>query len=241
VVESKFMHMVDTQANYAIEKIIRGDGDVWDPKQRDGWVRFILSLRFRNPEAVQCLKQQMHNVWVAGLDNLRINYVSKKRPTDPLTFEEFKARTEIESPQKAALILLQQIIDNERVGPTIIEMRWSRVSLSASRHSLLTSDRAVYMPLGLAAKDAYIALPVAPKVLFVADHDGAWGRRLGQGDPTKVVAAVNQAVVSQARLFVWGVDATQLRFVQNHMATAIDHPIITDRQKQEAIDAAGTF
>lgn len=97
------------------------------------------------------------------------------------------------------------------------------------------------MPLGLAAKDAYIALPVAPKVLFVADHDGAWGRRLGQGDPTKVVAVVNQAVVSQARLFVWELDSSQLQFVQNHMATAVDHPIITDKQRQEAIDAAGSF
>lgn len=41
-----------------------------------------------------------------------------------------------------------------------------------------------------------------------------------------------------ARQFVWGVDATQLRFVQNHMATAVDAPIITEKQKQEAREAA---
>ena len=35
------------------------------------------------------------------------------------------ALTKIETPQKAALILLQEIIDNERVGPAIIKMRWS--------------------------------------------------------------------------------------------------------------------
>ena len=85
------MHMVDTQANYAIEKIIRGDKEPWDAKVRDAWVRFILPLRFRNPEAVQCLKQQMQDIWIAGKENLRVNYAAKKRATDPLTFEEFRA------------------------------------------------------------------------------------------------------------------------------------------------------
>jgi hypothetical protein len=121
IVESKFMHMVDTQANYAVEKILSGDKD-WDSKVRDGWVRFLLSLRFRNPEAVACIKRQMEDVWKAALENLRASYSARKRPNDPETFEEFLARTEIEAPQKAALILLQQIIDNERVGPTIIKI-----------------------------------------------------------------------------------------------------------------------
>ena len=54
-------------------------------------------------------------------------------------------------------------------------MRWSRVSLRASKYSLLTSDRVVFMPLGLTDMNAHIIMLVAPKILFVADHDGAWG------------------------------------------------------------------
>jgi hypothetical protein len=55
---------------------------------------------------------------------------------------------------------------------------------------------------------------------------------------TMVVKNINLAVVSQARKFVWGVDHGQLPFVQKRMSTVPDKPIITDEQKQQAINAA---
>jgi hypothetical protein len=238
VVESKFMHMVDTEANYALQKIISGDQSPWDERMRSAWTRFILSLRFRNPESVYVIKRQMLAVWKAGVDNLQANYDELRRATDPPTFEEFMALTEPEAPQKAALNLLQQIIDNPRVGPTIFSMHWSRVSLAASSFSLLTSDRPLDMPHGLGSKDAYIALPIGPRMLFVAGHDDTWAKRLVSAESTKVIKSVNQAVVHQARKFVWSLDDRQLRFVQNRMSKAPDRPIITDEQKQQAINAA---
>ena len=102
---------------------------------------------------------------------------------DPPTFEQFMARTEPEAPHKAALMLLQQIIDNQRVGPTIFDMHWSRVSVAASNFSLLTSDRPLDMPQGLASQDAYIALPIGPKMLFVAGHDATWANTLASREP----------------------------------------------------------
>jgi hypothetical protein len=48
-----------------------------------------------------------------------------------------------------------------------IEMKWSRIDLSKSTHQLLTSDRPIDMPLGLADPEAYISLPVSPRILFV--------------------------------------------------------------------------
>jgi hypothetical protein len=72
------MRMVDTEANYALEKIISGDETPWDEKMWSAWTRFILYLRFRNPEAVHEIKQQMQDVWRAGIDNLRANYDKRR-------------------------------------------------------------------------------------------------------------------------------------------------------------------
>jgi hypothetical protein len=36
-VESKFMHFVDTEANYALQKIIAGDPTPWDARMRSAW------------------------------------------------------------------------------------------------------------------------------------------------------------------------------------------------------------
>jgi hypothetical protein len=77
--------------------------------------RFILSLRFRNPEAVMVIKQHMLDIWKAGVDYLRNNYPQLRRGTDPPTFDEYMARTDPEAPYKAALEFLQEIIDNQRM------------------------------------------------------------------------------------------------------------------------------
>jgi Protein of unknown function (DUF4238) len=237
VFESTFMRMVDTEANYALQRIVHGDQTPWDAKMRSAWTRFILSLRFRNPESVDVIKRQMIGVWHATVQGLRENYAKLRHSSDPPVFEDFMARTDPELPQKAAFHLLQEIIDNPRVGPAIFDMHWSRVALGTSSISLLTSDRPLDMP-GLGSKDSYIALPIGPKMLFVAGHDDMWVRRLADADPTMVIKNVNQTVVQQARQFVWGIDNGQLRFVQNRMSKTPDRPIITDEQKQRAIDAA---
>jgi hypothetical protein len=238
VFESEFMKMVDTDANRALQKIACGDVAPWGEELRSAWTRFILSLRFRNPEAVQIIKRQMLDVWRAGIDQVRANYDKLRRADDPPTFSEFMVHTEPEAPHKAALMLLQEIIDNKRVGPSIFAMHWSRVSLEASRVALLTSDRPLDWPHGLDSRDAYIALPIGPKMLFVAGQDDTWARRIASGDPTKTVKSVNLAVVHQARKFVWAFDDAQFRFVQNRMSRSPDRPIITDEQRQRAIDAA---
>jgi hypothetical protein len=238
IVEQKFMHMVDTGANYALQKLLRGDTAPWEEPARSAWTRFILSLRFRNPESVAIIKSQMITLWETVLENMRLNYDTVRYPGDPPTFEEFVARTEREAPLKGAMNLLQEIIDNPRMGPTIFGMKWSRVSLAASRISLLTSDRPLDMPHGLGSSEAYIALPIGPRTLFVADHDGTSAKRLGTLDPTSIVKNVNMAVVHQARQFVWGLDDGQSRFVQNRMSKAPDRPVISDEQRQAAIDAA---
>jgi hypothetical protein len=94
------------------------------------------------------------------------------------------------------------------------------------------------MPHGLVAQDAYIALAIGPRMLFVAGHGAAWAKRLTDANPTTVVKNMNLAVVSQARTFVWGIDDGQLRFVQNRMSKAPEKPIITDEQSRQAISAA---
>lgn len=239
VVEQGFMRMVDTEASQALQKMVQGgQPGTFTARQRSAWARFLLSLWFRNPEAVAVLKRQMIALSEAILQNMRNTYKLVPFEGDPPTFEEYVARVDRDMPQKAAMQLLQEVIDSTSMGPLIFGMQWSRVSLAASRVTLLTSDRPLDMPHGLGSDEAYIALPVGPKTLFVADHNGVSAHRLRSIDPTKIVRDVNMAVVHQARQFVWGLDDSQLRFVQNRMSKAPDRPIITDEQRQRAIDSA---
>jgi hypothetical protein len=94
------------------------------------------------------------------------------------------------------------------------------------------------MPLGLADPKAYISLPVSPRILFVAAHNHNLADTLRAANPTEVVRKNNQRVVEQARKFVWGSTASQLTFIQKHFGKLPDREILTDQQRQEAIEAA---
>ena len=236
--EKRFMHLVDTDASRALEKIITGETDNWPGALRSGWTRFILSLLFRNPEAVATIKGHIVEMWDEGIKALQVDYAARRRAGDPEFFEEFLAKHEPNAAQIGAANFLAEIIDNDRVGETVFKMKWSRIDLSKSNHQLLTSDRPIDMPLGLADPKACISLPVSPRILFVAAHNHDMADALRRASPTQIVRKNNQRVIEQARKFVWGSTNSQLAFVQKHFGKLPDREILTDQQRQEAVEAA---
>ncbi len=166
--EKRFMRLVDTDASRALDKIIAGETDNWPGELRSGWTRFIISLLFRNPEAVATIKGHIIEMWDIGTRALQADYAARRRAGDPETFEEYLAKREPHVAQIGASNFLAEVIDNDRVGQTVFAMKWSRIDLSKSSHQLLTSDRPLDMPFGLADRQAYISLPVSPQILFVA-------------------------------------------------------------------------
>jgi hypothetical protein len=236
--EVHFMKPLDTAADRALKKILSGDRTPWDSEQRSAWTRYILSLMFRGPEVVQAVKEHIKEMWDAGIGALESDYTARRLPTDPATFEGYFARTNPAAAQIGASNMIAEIINNDRVGPTIFGMHWARVPLTRSRVSLLNSDRPIDRPLGLHDPRAYIAFPISPDTLFLASNDTTLAGRIAQGDHSKATKMMNKTVVAQAREFVWGVDDSQLAFVQKHMGKAPSPPIITAQQRAEAIAAA---
>jgi hypothetical protein len=236
--EKRFMHLIDTDASRALERIIAGETDNWPGPLRSGWTRFILSLLFRNPEAVATIKGHIVDMWDKGTKALQVDYATRRRVVDPERIEEFLAKREPNAAQIGAANFLAEVIDNDRIGKTVFEMKWSRIDLSKSNHQLLSSDRPIDMPLGLADPKAYISLPVSPRILFVAAHNYDTARTLRASKPTEVVRKNNQRIIEQARKFVWGSTDTQLTFVQKHFGKLPDRELLTEQQRQEAIEAA---
>lgn len=236
--EVKFMKPLDTAADRALTKILSGDRTPWDGELRSAWTRYILSLMFRNPEVVVAVKEHIREMWDVGIKALEENYATRRRADDPATFEEYFSRTNPAAAEIGATNMIATIIDNDRVGPTIFNMHWVRVPLTRSKVQLLNSDRPIDRPLGLGDARAYIALPISPNMLFLASNDERLAGRIASGDHTKAAKMMNKVVVTQAREFVWGVDDSQIAFVQKYMGRAPTKPIIDDKQRAEAIAAA---
>jgi uncharacterized protein DUF4238 len=237
--EVNFMRPLDTAADRALKKIMSGDPTPGDDEERSAWTRYILSLIFRNPAAVRVIKDRIYDIWDEGLKALEANYTERRQSTDPATFEEYLAQRRPAAAQIHATNLITEIIDNPRLGPTIMNMHWSRIDVSRSNVTLLNSDRPIDKPLGLSDRLAYIAFPIGPKTLFLASNDSTLANRISrEKNQTKLAKLMNKVVVSQAQEFVWGMDDSQLTFVQRYMGTIPEREIVTDKQHQEAIEAA---
>jgi len=236
--EVSFFKPLDTDAEKALQKILSGDRSEWDGPQRSAWTRYILSLIYRVPTRVAVLKEHIAEMWKEGVQALEAHYLNRRLPTDPATFAEYFAQTNSAAPQISAANLLMQIIDNENIGPVIFNMHWSRISLPRANVELLYSDRPIDRPLGLGDPRAYIALPIAPRTLFLAAHSDQLVEHMSQLNQTKTVKQLNKTSVTQAREFVWGSNESQLVFVRKYLGTAPERDLISVEQREQAIRAA---
>jgi hypothetical protein len=192
-VETAFMSPLDNDAARELQRMLAGDPRLRTSEERSAWTRFVISLLFRHPVAVESLKAhfaRMHGEAVRG--------VQAEFPGSSISLAPVHTSA-------AASNMLTDIIDNDCVGPTIFDMNWVVVDVSKAKLPLITSDRPVVMPLGLGDPDCHIALPISPKKLFIAAHNDRF-KQFKPGQETTVVKAINKAVVAQASEFVWAVD-----------------------------------
>jgi|GEM_PF-6414131 hypothetical protein len=214
-----------------MRSFIGGNMDV-PVKERNAWIRFLLSLLFRNPEAVAELREQVLTLYRESFRRLRENY-EELRPSDfPPTLEEFDARTNPNSGAIIASNFLQQIMNSEGIANRLVRMRWGRLNLRRSRHTLLTSDRPLCLPMHFETTSVAILLPISPLVAFTAAENDLALQALAHGDHTTMALQINQQIVSQARQYVWALDDCALSFVQKYICTLPDRKLIPDEAKE---------
>ncbi|MEO8881823.1 MAG: DUF4238 domain-containing protein, partial [Devosia sp.] len=236
--EENFFKPVDTAAERVLQKMLAFDKAPMSSEERSAWIRYLLSLRFRNPDTVVDLKLHMLNVWSTAKDSIKKNFATWRRDDDPETWEEFEKLLAPAAPHIGATNLLIEIIDNDRIGPVIFDMHWSLHRLIDSKVPLLTSDRPLDWPAGLSHPKAYIALAVSPDIVFVAANDRAMQGWAKSQAHSQLAKGLNKAVVTQAREYVWGTDDGQIDFVRKHFGTAPIYSAITEAQKAEALRVA---
>jgi Protein of unknown function (DUF4238) len=235
--ERAFMQMVDTEAAVAMRSFIAGNMDV-PVKERNAWIRFVLSLLFRNPEAVAQLRGHVLALYRESFQRLRDNYDGLRPPDFPLTLKEFDAGTDPAAGAIMASNFLQQIMNLEGIANRLVRMRWACLNLWRSRHSLLTSDRPLCIPMRFHTSAVALVLPIAPRIAFVASESHQALQVLAHDDHTGMALKINRQVVSQARQYAWALDDRALSFVRKHISTLPDRQLISDHAWQLSIQQA---
>jgi hypothetical protein len=234
--ETKFLSPLDNDASRALQMMLHGQ-EPREPRYRQAWAMFVLSLLYRHKECVEMLKGHMAELWAKATEKLEPQWAAERAPGDTRSLAEKVQDTLGDRADGDAANMLAGVIQSKRPIRDIMNMVWTAVDVTGASRTLMTSDRAVVMPLGLGDKDAYIALAISPTKVFVAAYNNRF-RQLPTKSKSEIVRIVNRDVVRQARQYVWSVDDSQKPFVQKHIATIGDRVILSEEQKQQALRQA---
>ena len=100
------------------------------------------------------------------------------------------------------------------MGRPIFGMHWGVVKFSNYKHGLLTSDRPIASNIFRIGGN-HLCLPISPEMVFIACDTPQTERESQRLRSDRVMAAMNDMIVRQARTFVYGTNDLQLRFIEN--------------------------
>jgi hypothetical protein len=217
-IERHFFRITDNGAALVVQQLRAGGPIDWFSMDRSSWSRFIISLMLRNPEYVARMATKVVRFYdpFSG-DYNDAKYQEIRKPDDPETFEDYLAKSAYHPAGRMSAYALQTIIDSPTMGGHLNQMRWSLVTFENERHTLLTSDRPIIMTNGLIGPEDHLALPIGPRMLFVATNNIETENKLRSIDTAIMMTQVNDRVASQARRYIYGADNKQLRFVENRL------------------------
>jgi Protein of unknown function (DUF4238) len=223
VIEKRLMGHVDDLAARAVKVLLKNDPNAarWDAAVAIGWGQFLYSLIVRNPEHLVRIQKKLGEMSPDIIEQLREDYPQLREPGDPPTFEEYKAQFVLKPSTIPAPYVLPHLIGSKRMAREITSFLWETRSVNTAKHSMLTSDRPVIMTNGLNQPDAHIALPISPRLLFIASRNQETSNRFRVTPSDELVQMVNNKVAEQAIKYVYGTNDSQLRFVANRLGKKI--------------------
>jgi len=223
-VEKQYMQETDDWAAKVLQLFMHPGGPAvmdLDARGKITWARFLYSLTIRTPEHLERLCGMIPQGVASSLERFREHYDAFREPHDPPTFEGFKVRFASNPRNVAPQIVLPELLNSKLVIAEIATYRFFTLTNKNSSHAFLTSDRPIIMTNGLNAPNAHVAIPISPTRFFIAAKSNETYNEIRAMTSDQLVRTSNDKVAQQARRYVYGRDASQLRFIQNRFGRMI--------------------
>jgi uncharacterized protein DUF4238 len=225
--------IVDDRAAQALRALLGGDRDALTEKMREAWTRFIMASLLRRPQSVSEIADGFKAVLRHNLLD-SADYESMREADDPSTAFEWLEKNHPHYINDAAKQMVVRAVEHEGVGNIIMNMRWSTLDFSRSRHEVLTADMPHIRFHGLKDPRCTILFPLNPEKVFIATHDRKSEGVLVGRDPTQVVAWLNDNLVRVAERYVFGRTKSHLQFVENRLGRFPASTLLGNRSGTDA-------
>ncbi len=211
-IEQVFLQKVDNDASIVRAKLVRGELNKLTEKERCSWVRFIMSLRLRQPSIVNDLR-------LGASEMLRGKLSDQDQLIEaPLNFPNLEEWTETIFPgaiENFGLSFFHELIDDEFIGTKLINLKWGLVAFSDKDHALLLGDNPCVFHGDIDGANFALMLPISPCCAFVATKGDQVAYELSKADRKKLSKNFNEATVRLATKYIYASNDSSERFILN--------------------------
>lgn len=217
--EDKFFKKVDQLSSDAIDQMIAHPGVALPSRLRSAFSTFLMSMMNRTPDRIADLKVRLETEVDKLIVDMQARYDGGERFELPKghTFEETLLEIRKRAIREEWGKLLRRTVTSQSVGTLLNNMEWFTRTLDPASITFLTSDKPVVHSNGLETKQGNLAVPLGPRLLFVATINQAVAKNILDVPDSFLVRRVNHELVCQAREYVYGFDDTQLHFVERRL------------------------
>lgn len=217
--EDKFFAIGDQRACDALQVLLAGNANGLSGELRAAFTRLVISFHHRTPERVQHIREGLAGKMEGLLGKVRNEYETGARaPLPPgVSFDQVTSKLLRETRDFSWGTTLMNLVDSDLVGPKVYSMRWATRRLDRADHDLLLGDHPLIGSNGFAHATGHIALPLGPRVLFVATNNVATERKiLAQADGV-IVRTANRETMWHAKRFVYATGEQHTVFVDRRL------------------------
>lgn len=214
-IEKIFFMQVDNLAARAHQKLVEHGLRSLTTSERSDWVRFLMSLRVRQPDIVQKLKTESSQHLARTLGQQPEEYDEIAQSDDAPTLAEW---TEQQFPgliENFGLSFFHKIASNPEVGEKIFKMKWWLWNFENVSFDLLLADHPCIFTKGIDDPNLIIALPISPKQAFMATSSEDVAAMMRQQAPKHLALRLNESSLNQARARIYARNTSSRRFIQN--------------------------
>lgn len=217
-IETRFLRIVDNNAANIRNKLLGQGFKTLTPEDRVDWARFLMSLRLRQPDIVNLLKQESAEHLKATLIAQPEDYEALTTTGDPPTLEAWTERQYPCLIENFGLSYFHELVDNPKYGNKILRMNWWLWDFNKVPYDLLLSDNPCIFTSGIDDPGCVIALPIHPRKAFFATQSDDVAQSLRQQNLKDLAMRLNESLVSQARVRIYARNDSPRHFIEKRVA-----------------------
>lgn len=208
---------IDDPAAVVYAAILEGRFEHLEPVEVQVWSRFLVAQMIRVPSMVAHLRRRGRELLGKAFEDNPAEYDAVRGDADEGTLLEWVEKHQPHVFEDFGVGMLRDMVEADVINRAMVRSTWALLKLDEARCDLLIGDKP-FLKIGMLDEDYLVAMPIAPKRLFVAYTELAQFRSLVNRSHTEIVRAANRSMVAQAEVSVYATNTEHEALVRKLLA-----------------------